>query len=163
RTRNGLVMVGTLADRRAFTRQAMQDLVFSDWSYAALITKDDLVTMCRQFAAVGAVPTSTGPPVAPGNACDVLANWDGRENLDSRRDRRSPRRLQCRLDDVGARPGPERGHRRVLVRAGGDVGVGVVPRHADHPHVLGVGEPGLAAPLRPDAAVQPEAVVARPV
>jgi len=84
RTRNGLVMVGTLADRRAFTRQAMQDLVFSDWSYAALITKDDLVTMCRQFAAVGAVPTSTGAPVAPGNACDVLANWDGRENLDSR-------------------------------------------------------------------------------
>src|SRR5437762_10746343 len=40
--------------------------------------------MCRQFAAVGAVPTSTGAPVAPGNACDVLANWDGRENLDSR-------------------------------------------------------------------------------
>jgi len=84
RTRNGLVMVGKLADRHAFTRQAMQDLVFSDWSYAALITKDDLVTMCRQFAAVGAVPTSTGAPVAPGNACDVLANWDGRENLDSR-------------------------------------------------------------------------------
>src|SRR5437667_11500421 len=28
---------------------------------------------------------------------------------------------------------------------------------------MGVVEPGLAAPLRPDAAVQPEAVVARPV
>src|SRR5205823_10347023 len=42
RTRMGLTQVGALADEHAFTRQAMQNLVFSDWSYAALITKDDL-------------------------------------------------------------------------------------------------------------------------
>jgi acyl-homoserine-lactone acylase len=29
-------------------------------------------------------PTSSGTPVAVGNACDVLANWDLHENLDSR-------------------------------------------------------------------------------
>src|SRR5205807_2270736 len=40
RTRNGLVMVGTLADRRPFTRQAMQHLLFSDWYYEALITNE---------------------------------------------------------------------------------------------------------------------------
>jgi acyl-homoserine-lactone acylase len=62
----------------------MQRLVFSDGSYAAEITKHDLVGMCRQFAANGGAPTSSGPPVPVGNSCDVLAHWNGREALGSR-------------------------------------------------------------------------------
>jgi acyl-homoserine-lactone acylase len=84
RTRMGLVLTRRLAGHHAFTRRAMQDLVFSDWSYAARITRGDLVAMCRQFASDGGVPTSGGPPVAAGNSCRVLARWDEKENLDSR-------------------------------------------------------------------------------
>jgi len=90
RTRIGLVM----AQRRVegtdhlgppgFTRKDMQHMVFGDGSYAAMITKRDLVSMCRQFEGAGGAPTSNGPPVAVGNSCDVLAAWNGRENLTSR-------------------------------------------------------------------------------
>ena len=46
------------------------------------LTRDDVVAMCRAFPG-GYAPSSNGP-VAVGNACDVLAAWDGRDNLDSR-------------------------------------------------------------------------------
>jgi acyl-homoserine-lactone acylase len=39
--------------------------------------------MCRSFPG-GLAPTSSGPPVAVGPACDVLAGWDLHENLGSR-------------------------------------------------------------------------------
>ena len=53
--------------------------------------------------------------------------------------------------------------RRIVVRAGRDVGRGDLPERTDHPHLLGVGEPGLAPPLRPDRAVQPAPVGGGPV
>ena len=68
-----------------FTLSDMQNMDLNDLSYAGELTRDDLVGMCRQFqSAGGTAPTSTGAPVAIGNACDVLAHWDLHANLDSR-------------------------------------------------------------------------------
>jgi acyl-homoserine-lactone acylase len=61
----------------------MQDMVFNDRQYAAELTRDDVVAMCRSFGG-GMAPASSGGPVAVGRACDVLAAWDRRENVDSR-------------------------------------------------------------------------------
>jgi acyl-homoserine-lactone acylase len=83
RTRVGLVMTAANA-KRGFTLQRMQDEVFGDEQYAGMLTRSDLVTMCDSYAAIGYLPTSSGPPVAIANACRVLAKWDLKENLDSR-------------------------------------------------------------------------------
>lgn len=88
RTRIGLIMTQERVDGTdglgapGFTRQDMQDMVFSDRQYAGELTRDALVGMCRSFPG-GLAPTSSGPPVPVGNACDVLAAWDLHENLDS--------------------------------------------------------------------------------
>jgi acyl-homoserine-lactone acylase len=85
RTRVGLVMTAARIKQGGFTRQAMQDLVFSNEQYAGVLMRDDLVGMCRQYAgSTGYLPTSSGAPVAVGKACDVLAKWDLRENTTSR-------------------------------------------------------------------------------
>jgi acyl-homoserine-lactone acylase len=84
RTRSGLVMTARIAGHHGFTRRAMQTMVFSDHSYAATVTKQDLVGMCKQFQSSGGAPTTSGPPVPVGGACGVLAKWDGKENLGSR-------------------------------------------------------------------------------
>ena len=83
RTRIGLIMTADNA-KRGFTLQRMQDEVFSNEQYAGMITRNDLVSMCNSFSAIGYLPTSAGTPVAIGNACTVLAKWDLKENLDSR-------------------------------------------------------------------------------
>jgi acyl-homoserine-lactone acylase len=89
RTRIGLIMTQHRVDGtdglgpRGFTRQDMQDMVFSDRQYAGELTRDALVGMCRSFTG-GLAPTSSGPPVPVGDACDVLAAWDLHENLDSK-------------------------------------------------------------------------------
>jgi acyl-homoserine-lactone acylase len=68
--------------KAGFTRQDMQNMVFSDRQYAGELTRDALVGMCNSFA--GSAPTSSGPPQPTGNACDVLAHWDLHENTGSR-------------------------------------------------------------------------------
>lgn len=89
RTRIGLIMTQGRADgsdrrgRPGFTRQDMQDMVFSDRQYAGELTRDALVGMCRSFSG-GQAPTSSGAPVPVGSACDVLARWDLHENVGSR-------------------------------------------------------------------------------
>jgi acyl-homoserine-lactone acylase len=89
RTRIGLLMTQARVDGSdglgpaGFTRQDMQNMVFSDRQYGGELTRDDLVAMCRGFSG-GMAPTSSGPPVAVGRACDVLAAWDLHENVDSR-------------------------------------------------------------------------------
>ncbi len=84
RTRVGLVMTADNAER-GFTLQRMQDEVFSDEQYAGMLTRSDLVSMCASYAATtGYLPTSSGAPVAIGDACTVLEKWDLKENLDSR-------------------------------------------------------------------------------
>jgi acyl-homoserine-lactone acylase len=88
RTRSGLVMTQARIDGSdklgppGFTRQDMQRMVFSDRQHGAVLTRDDLVGMCRSFSG-GMAPSSSGP-VAVGRACDVLAAWDLHENLKSR-------------------------------------------------------------------------------
>ncbi|MCU1672662.1 MAG: hypothetical protein JWN77_775 [Frankiales bacterium] len=83
RTRSGLVMMEEqLAKGGTITRQEMQDLLFSDRQHAAELTRDDVVAMCKAFPG-GYAPSEKGP-VAVGNACDVLAKWDRRDQLDSR-------------------------------------------------------------------------------
>jgi acyl-homoserine-lactone acylase len=88
RTRIGLIMTQARVDGSdglgppGFTRQDMQNLVFSDRQYGGELVRNDLVSMCRSMPG-GLAPTSSGPPVAVGNACDVLAAWDLHENLDS--------------------------------------------------------------------------------
>jgi acyl-homoserine-lactone acylase len=82
RTRSGLVMVAEkLADHGTFSRQELQDILYANRQYSWEITKPDVLTMCRAFP--GYAPSSNGP-VAVGTACDVLAAWDGRDNLSSR-------------------------------------------------------------------------------
>jgi acyl-homoserine-lactone acylase len=84
RTRIGLIMTADRIKHGGFTRQAMQDEVFSNKQYAGILMRGDLVAMCKQYAALGYLPTSSGAPVAVGKACDVLAKWDVKENLGSR-------------------------------------------------------------------------------
>ena len=82
RTRSGLVMVAEeLAGGGTFTRQELQDILYANRQHSWELTKDDLLTMCRAFP--GYAPSSNGP-VAVGKACDVLAAWDGTDNLSSR-------------------------------------------------------------------------------
>lgn len=89
RTRVGLVMTQARVDGTdglgpaGFTRQDMQDLVFSNRQYGAELDKDAAVAMCRSFPG-GYAPASSGPPVAVGSACDVLAAWNGREDIAAR-------------------------------------------------------------------------------
>jgi len=84
RTRVGLVMTAANA-KRGFTRQLMQDEVFGDRQYAAMITRHDLVGQCNSLDdSFGYAPTTHGSPVAIGNACKVLAKWNLRENSSSR-------------------------------------------------------------------------------
>ncbi|MCW2779530.1 MAG: penicillin amidase, partial [Frankiales bacterium] len=89
RTRIGLVMTTSRIDGtdgkpgKGFTRQNLQDLVFSDRSYTGEMGRDDVVAMCKGFTG-GLAPTSSGTPVDVGNACDVLAAWDRHEDVRSR-------------------------------------------------------------------------------
>jgi acyl-homoserine-lactone acylase len=65
-----------------FTFQDMKNLMFSDIQYGASLVKPQLVAMCRSFPG-GLAPTSTGGTIAVGDSCGVLADWNGRENVDS--------------------------------------------------------------------------------
>ena len=63
-----------------FTQDILQDVVFNNRQYAGELTKDDLVAFCESLG--GTTLSSTGP-VSTAGACEALANWDGRDNLDS--------------------------------------------------------------------------------
>ncbi|MGZ6793149.1 MAG: penicillin acylase family protein, partial [Mycobacteriales bacterium] len=82
RTRSGLTMVAQQLAKARFTRQDLQDLLFSDRQYSWEITKPDVLAMCTGFPG-GFAPSASGP-VAVGKACDVLAHWNGRDSLDAR-------------------------------------------------------------------------------
>jgi acyl-homoserine-lactone acylase len=65
---------------RGFT---LADLVWAqsnNRNYGGELFRDDAVNMCRSNSTL---PSSKGP-VAPGEACDVLARWNMRDDLDSR-------------------------------------------------------------------------------
>jgi acyl-homoserine-lactone acylase len=71
-----------IANGGSFTRQELQDILYSNRQHAGELTRDDVVAMCRRFPA-GTAPSSSGP-VSVGNSCDVLAAWDVKDGLDSR-------------------------------------------------------------------------------
>jgi acyl-homoserine-lactone acylase len=88
RTRIGLIMVQQrLADTdgldgNRFTRQQLQDMVFSDRQYAGELWRDQLVQLCE--SAPGGHLMGSNGPVDVSGACQPLADWDLHENLDSR-------------------------------------------------------------------------------
>ncbi|HVU71757.1 MAG TPA: penicillin acylase family protein [Mycobacteriales bacterium] len=82
RTRIGLIMTQDIVDHGGFTRQKMQDMVFSDRQYAAELTRDALVGVCDSM--LGVAPSTSSGAVPLGNACTVLAQWDLKEDPDSR-------------------------------------------------------------------------------
>ena len=90
RTRLGLIMTeerinGTDGLGPAgFTRQDLQDMVFNNRAYLGELARDDVVRMCREMEASGGVAPSSRGPVPLDNACDALAGWDLRANVDSR-------------------------------------------------------------------------------
>lgn len=89
RTRIGLIMTKARIDGTdglgpaGFTRADMQRMVFSNRQYAGELMRPALVALCRSLPG-GQAPTTSGATVAVGDACDVLARWDLRENLGSR-------------------------------------------------------------------------------
>ncbi|HET8951414.1 MAG TPA: penicillin acylase family protein [Solirubrobacteraceae bacterium] len=88
RTRTGLRIVADQHAKGPFTRQLLQDAVFSDRSLAGELMRDDLVGACK-------------PDLA--EACAVLKAWDLHENLDSK-GAVLFRRFVTRLLDGGAPP-----------------------------------------------------------
>jgi acyl-homoserine-lactone acylase len=75
-------MVQQVLAKQKFDRQTMQDLLFSDRQYSWEITKPDVLQLCGLFPG-GFAPSSNGP-VSIGNACAVLAKWDGTDTLTAR-------------------------------------------------------------------------------
>ncbi|MDP9182424.1 MAG: penicillin acylase family protein [Actinomycetota bacterium] len=83
RTRSGLVMVQeVLRNNGKFTRQRLQDLLFSDRQHSWELTKPDVLAMCGRFPG-GFAPSSNGP-VDVSKACATLGKWNGRDSLDAR-------------------------------------------------------------------------------
>jgi acyl-homoserine-lactone acylase len=82
RTRSGLTMVAQVLAHGKFTRQKLQDLLFSDRQYSWEITKPDVLQMCALFPG-GYAPSSSGPIDVSG-ACSALAKWNGTDTLKAR-------------------------------------------------------------------------------
>ena len=80
RTRIGLIEVQARINGtdglgpRGFTPASMKNLDLSDLDYAATLTRNGLVRMCRGFH--GSAPLSGGGTVKTGNACTILARWN---------------------------------------------------------------------------------------
>ena len=89
RTRVGLLLTQARVDGSdglgpaGFTRQDMQDEDLGNQVLSGRLTRDGLVQLCRSLPG-GMAPTSSGSPIAVGNACDVLAAWDLHADLSSR-------------------------------------------------------------------------------
>jgi acyl-homoserine-lactone acylase len=80
RTRMGITAVEEQLGR--FTRQSMQDLLFTNRSWAGEQTATDVAALCAAFPD-GQAPTSGGGTVAVGGACAALSAWDRRMDVDS--------------------------------------------------------------------------------
>ena len=77
RTRLGLIMAGNSG---RFSLAKLQATVFNNRQYAGELWRDAAVAMCRVTPVMG----GTTGPVDVSEACDVLARWDHRDDLDSR-------------------------------------------------------------------------------
>jgi acyl-homoserine-lactone acylase len=65
-----------------FTLQGVQNLMYEDIQYGAAEVKPQLVALCKSLPG-GLAPTGSGTTIAVGDACGVLANWNGREDPDA--------------------------------------------------------------------------------
>lgn len=90
RTRLGLLMVQqrldgtdgrTPAAGNVFTQDILQEMMFENRHLAAELMVDDLVALCRALG--GVAPSTTGVVVSTDGACQILADWDRRDDLDS--------------------------------------------------------------------------------
>jgi acyl-homoserine-lactone acylase len=74
RTRSGLQMVqGSIARDGGISLQSLMDMTLANENYAGQLIRDDLVKLCRESNRKHLL-----------QACEVLANWDLHDNLDSR-------------------------------------------------------------------------------
>lgn len=82
RTRAGLVFIEeALASGEKMTSQHLQDMLFSHRHFGAELFLDDVLAVCAEQSAPVALESAT---VDVSAACDVLAAWDRREDVDSR-------------------------------------------------------------------------------
>ncbi len=63
-----------------FTLETLQDTLFGSRNYAAELLLSDLVAVCF---AEGPTVDVGGETIDVSEACDVLSNWDGHQNIDS--------------------------------------------------------------------------------
>jgi acyl-homoserine-lactone acylase len=83
RTRSGLVMAEEAEKAGSFDVAGLKRLMFSNRQHAAELTRDEVVDMCRSFPG-GMAPSTSGGLEDVSGACDVLEQWDLRDNLASR-------------------------------------------------------------------------------
>ena len=83
RTRSGLVMAQEAERARSFDVEDLKRVMFSNRQHAAELVRGDLVAMCRSFPG-GMAPSTGGGLVDVSGACEVLEEWDLRDNRDSR-------------------------------------------------------------------------------
>lgn len=71
-------------DKTTFSRQDIQDLLFSDRNMFYELWADDLVSYCRASGQMPVTPDGSGFPefIDVSEACDVLDNWGGTHTLD---------------------------------------------------------------------------------
>jgi len=77
RTRMGLTQ---LMESDKLTRTSLEQLLFANRSYTAEIWRDDFVSYCSGYEQA---VSSDGRTIDIREACSLLANWDGRYNLNS--------------------------------------------------------------------------------
>ncbi len=64
-----------------FNLDNMQEVVYGNRSYVAELILDDVLTDCR---ANSTLPLTSGATIDATQACNILSNWDRRNNLDSK-------------------------------------------------------------------------------
>ena len=83
RTRSGLVMAEEAEEAGGFNVEDLKRLMFSNRQHAAELTRDEVVEMCRSFPG-GMAPSTGGGLVDVSQACDILEQWDLRDDRSSR-------------------------------------------------------------------------------
>ncbi len=72
------------AGKTTFSRQDLQDLLFSNRNMLGELWADDLAQYCRMAGQMPATPSGDGPPefVDVSEACDIIENWGRTNTLD---------------------------------------------------------------------------------
>jgi acyl-homoserine-lactone acylase len=82
RTRGLIAELERRLDGGPLTRQAVQELLLSNRSYAADLAVDSTVEICRNLPD-GAAQATSGESVGVREACEILARWDHAMDVDS--------------------------------------------------------------------------------